>query len=63
MNATPLLSLPALRHLGDLAARLPCVVVDSREQDPLPIRRLPVIRTGLYSGDYIDIETESNRMI
>jgi ERCC4-type nuclease len=44
--------LPALRHLGDLADRLPTVIIDSREQDPLPLRRLPVIRAGLYSGDY-----------
>ncbi len=51
MNA-PLPSIPALRHLGDLADRLPTVVIDSREQDPLPITRLPVIRAGLYSGDY-----------
>ena len=48
----PLPPLPALRHLGDLADRLPTIVVDSREQDPLPIRRMPTIRAGLYSGDY-----------
>ncbi len=51
MNA-PLPNLPALRHLGDLADRLPTVVIDSREQWPLPIQRLPTIRAGLYSGDY-----------
>jgi DNA excision repair protein ERCC-4 len=45
-------SLPALKHMGELADRRPVVVVDTREQDPLPIRRLPVIRGGLYSGDY-----------
>lgn len=44
--------LPALRHLGDLADRLPTVIIDSREQIPLPIRRLPVVAGGLYSGDY-----------
>lgn len=44
--------LPALRHLGDLADRLPTVVIDSREQEPLPITRLPIIKRGLYSGDY-----------
>ncbi|MBU4212491.1 MAG: ERCC4 domain-containing protein [Kiritimatiellae bacterium] len=49
---TTLPPLPALRHLGDLADRLPTVVIDTREQEPLPIRRLPVIRAGLYSGDY-----------
>jgi len=51
MNA-PLPNLPALRHLGDLADRLPTVIIDTREQTALPITRLPVIRSGLYSGDY-----------
>ena len=44
--------LPALKHLGDLAQRLPTVIVDTREQWPLPITRLPTVRAGLYSGDY-----------
>ncbi len=44
--------LPALRHLGDLADARPCVIVDTREQDPLPIARLPVMRAGLLTGDY-----------
>ncbi len=44
--------LPALKSLGDLSERLPAVIVDTREQDPLPISRLPVIRAGLYTGDY-----------
>jgi DNA excision repair protein ERCC-4 len=49
----PLLpTLPALRGLGNLADRLPVVVIDTREQDPLPIVRLPSIRAGLYTGDY-----------
>jgi DNA excision repair protein ERCC-4 len=43
---------PALRGLSDLAAMRPAVIIDTREQDPLPIRRLPVIRAGLQSGDY-----------
>ena len=47
-----LATLPALRSLGSLADRLPAVVIDTREQDPLPIARLPVIRAGLYTGDY-----------
>lgn len=51
MNNT-LPSLPALRHLGELAQRLPVIICDTREQTPLPITRLPVIRAGLYSGDY-----------
>ncbi len=44
--------LPALRHLGELADRRPVVIIDTREQEPLPIRRLPTVRGGLYSGDY-----------
>ncbi len=44
--------LPALRHLGELADRLPCIVIDTREQSPLPIRRLPTVRAGLYTADY-----------
>ena len=51
MNDT-LPNLPALKHLGELADRLPTVVIDTREQAPLPIRRLPVVAGGLYSGDY-----------
>ena len=43
--------LPALRHLGDLADVRPCIVVDTREQAPLPITRLPTIRAGLATGD------------
>jgi len=49
---TPLPTLPALKHLGDLSAVRPCVIVDTREQDPLPVRRLPAIRGTLQSGDY-----------
>lgn len=30
----------------------PVVVVDTREQTPLPFARLATIRAGLYSGDY-----------
>lgn len=45
-------ALPALRHLGDLADRHAVIVCDTREQDPLPIRRLPVIRAGLLTADY-----------
>jgi len=48
--ALPLL--PALKSLGDLATRLPSIMIDTREQDPLPIARLPVFRGGLYTGDY-----------
>lgn len=45
-------NLPALKSLGDLSERLPAVVIDTREQDPLPVRQLPVVRAGLYTGDY-----------
>ena len=49
----PFPPLPALRHLGELADRLPRIVIDTREQDPLPITRLPVVRVeGLTTGDY-----------
>lgn len=49
--------LPALQatESADLPARLaplPVIVVDTREQDPLPIRRLATLRAGLTSGDY-----------
>ena len=44
----PLPPLPALRHLGDLADRLPTIVVDSREQDPRgrPDHQRPIPRNG-----------------
>jgi ERCC4-type nuclease len=45
-------SLPALKHLGDLASVRPVIVVDSREQIPLPIRRLASTVATLTSGDY-----------
>lgn len=44
--------LPALKHLGELADWRPVIVIDSREQFPLPIQRLPTVKAGLYSGDY-----------
>lgn len=45
-------ALPALKGLGQLAALRPVVVIDSREQDPLPIKRLETVRAGLQSADY-----------
>jgi len=51
--------LPALRHLGELANRLPTLVIDSREQEPLPIRRLPWCRGGIYTGDYSVVGLET----
>jgi DNA excision repair protein ERCC-4 len=49
---TGLPPLPALRHLGDLADMRPTVIIDTREQTPLPINRLPTFRTTLQTGDY-----------
>ena len=45
-------TLPALKKLGKLADLRPIVIIDSREQDPLPITRLETIRAGLQSADY-----------
>jgi DNA excision repair protein ERCC-4 len=50
--STPYTTLPALRVLADMADKLPVVIVDTREQEPLPIRHLPVSVAGLYTGDY-----------
>jgi len=45
-------TLPALRALGDLAGVRPVVVIDTREQMPLPFARLAWERGTLVSGDY-----------
>ena len=45
-------TLPALKTLGKLSDLRPTVICDTREQLPLPITRLPVVRTGLQTGDY-----------
>ena len=45
-------TLPALKKLGKLSDLRPTVICDSREQLPLPISRLPVVRGGLQTGDY-----------
>jgi ERCC4-type nuclease len=45
-------TLPALRALGDLAGVRPVVVIDTREQMPLPFARLDWERGTLASGDY-----------
>jgi len=45
-------TLPARRRLGNLADIRPTVIIDTREQDPLPIRRLSVLRAALQTGDY-----------
>lgn len=45
-------TLPALKGLGRLADMRPTIVVDSREQTPLPILHLPFVIAGLQTGDY-----------
>lgn len=49
-NSMP--TMPALKHLGDLADVRPTITIDSREQTPLSFARLPSIRGTLQSGDY-----------
>lgn len=44
--------LPALHSLGNLAGVRPVVVIDTREQCPLPFARLAVERGTLPTGDY-----------
>jgi ERCC4-type nuclease len=51
-NGGEVADFPALAGLGDLATLRPVLVVDTREQTPLPIRRLPTVRGTLQSGDY-----------
>jgi DNA excision repair protein ERCC-4 len=45
-------TLPALRRLGDLRDVRPVIVIDTREQTPLPFTRLPSERGTLQTGDY-----------
>lgn len=49
---TLLETLPALRGLQRLADLRPCVVIDSREQEPLVFRRLSSRRGTLQTADY-----------
>jgi ERCC4-type nuclease len=56
-NAMP--CLPALAHLADLRNVRPTVIIDTREQEPLPIRRLPVVRAGLLTADYSVVGLEA----
>ncbi|HEV3065746.1 MAG TPA: ERCC4 domain-containing protein [Chthoniobacterales bacterium] len=44
--------LPALKSIGDLAGAEPTIVVDTREQDPLPFSRLKTQPGTLITGDY-----------
>ena len=50
--APDLPTLPALKKLGKLADLRPVVIIDSREQTPLPIQRLETVRSGLQTADY-----------
>ncbi len=56
MNPEPptadLPALPALKRLGKLADLRPVVIIDTREQTPLPITRLETVRAGLQTADY-----------
>jgi ERCC4-type nuclease len=51
-DTTAISFLPALRCLGNLADMQPVVVIDTREQDPLPFSRLAAERGTLATGDY-----------
>ena len=44
--------LPALKRLGELAGTQPIIIIDSREQDPLPFSRLRTQPGALITGDY-----------
>lgn len=45
-------TLPALKSLGALENLRPVVIVDTREQLPLPFARLAIERGSLQTGDY-----------
>lgn len=48
----PIPNWPALKNLGDLSTLRPTIVIDTREQTPLTMRRLPSVSGTLTSGDY-----------
>ena len=50
--APDLPTLPALKRLGKLADLRPVIIIDTREQTPLPIKRLETVRAGLQTADY-----------
>ena len=52
-------ALPALRSLGKLVGTEPVVVIDSREQNPLPFSRLKTQAGSLITGDYSLVGAES----
>ncbi len=51
--------LPALKSLGELAGTEPVIVVDTREQTPLPFSGLKTQPGALFSGDYSIVGLES----
>ncbi len=52
-------TLPALKSLGDLAAVRPVIIIDTREQTPLPFAHLPTVAGTLTSGDYSALGLET----
>jgi DNA excision repair protein ERCC-4 len=58
-SRTSVFTLPALRSLGDLAGAEPVIVIDSREQEPLPFSRLKTQGGTLLTGDYSAAGLES----
>src|SRR5688572_14128726 len=51
-NNEPFPKSSALRCLGNLADARPVLVIDTREQTPLPFERLATERGTLHTGDY-----------
>lgn len=41
-----------MKHLGELANVRPIIVIDTREQEPLPFSRLHTVRGTLATADY-----------
>ena len=62
-NADSALNLPALRRIGQLSDCRPVVVIDTREQAPLPITRLRAVRATLPTGDYAILGAEIQAVI
>jgi ERCC4-type nuclease len=58
-SRTSVFNLPALRSLGDLAGAEPVIIIDTREQDPLPFSRLKTQGGTLLTGDYSAAGLES----
>jgi ERCC4-type nuclease len=52
MGSQQAFTLPALRSLGTLAGAEPTIVIDSREQTPLPFSKLKTQAGTLLTGDY-----------